>query len=42
LCPHVLSETWINALHLNWEEISINKTIMHTPKGEYVEMDKHV
>lgn len=42
LCPHVLSETWIKALHLNWEEFSINKKIMHTPKGEYVEMDKNV
>lgn len=42
LCPHVLSETWINALHFNWEEFNINKTLMHTPKGAYVEMDKNV
>jgi hypothetical protein len=42
LCPHVLSETWINLLQLNWEEFVINKTLMHTPKGAYVEMDKHV
>ena len=42
LCPHVISHTWINVLRFNWEEFNINKTIMHTPKGEYVEMDKHV
>jgi hypothetical protein len=42
LCPHVLSETWIKALHFNWEEFHINKTLMHTPKGAYVEMDKNV
>jgi hypothetical protein len=40
LCPHILSETWIKVLHLNWKEINISKTLMHTPKGAYVEMDK--
>ena len=38
LCPHVISQTWIEDLGLPWEEFSINKTIMHTPKGEYVEL----
>ena len=40
LCPHVISEQWIKDLGFDWQEFSINKTLQHTPKGEYVEMDK--
>ena len=40
LCPHVMSKAWIDLQGLAHMEININKTIMHTPKGEYVEMDK--
>jgi len=40
LCPHVISEQWIKDLGLNWEEFNIHKTLQHTPRGEYVEMDK--
>ncbi len=35
LCPHVISEHFIRRLGLPWEEFMINKTIMHTPLGEY-------
>ena len=35
LCPHVISEHFIHRLGLPWEEFMINKTIMHTPLGEY-------
>ena len=35
LCPHVVSEHFIKRLGLPWEEFMINKTIMHTPLGEY-------
>jgi hypothetical protein len=35
LCPHVISEQFIRRLGLPWEEFMINKTIMHTPLGEY-------
>lgn len=35
LCPHVISEQYIRRLGLPWEEFMINKTIMHTPLGEY-------
>ena len=35
LCPHVISEHFIRRLALPWEEFMINKTIMHTPLGEY-------
>jgi hypothetical protein len=35
LCPHVISEQYIKRLGLPWEEFMINKTIMHTPLGEY-------
>jgi hypothetical protein len=38
LCPHLLSETWIKNLKLNWKEFYVNKTIQHTPQGEYKEM----
>lgn len=40
LCPHVISTQWIKDMGLPWQEFAINKTIQHTPKGEYVEMDK--
>ena len=40
LCPHVLSTQWISDMRLPWKEFSIHKTLQHTPKGEYVEMDK--
>jgi hypothetical protein len=36
LCPHVVSEQFIRKLQLPWEEFMVSKTIMHTPKGEYV------
>jgi len=35
LCPHVVSEQFIRKLGLPWEEFMIDKTIMHTPLGEY-------
>ena len=38
LCPHILSEKWIKMLNLNWQEIPLNKTIQHTPLGEYKEI----
>ena len=35
LCPHIISEHFIRRLGLPWEEFMIDKTIMHTPLGEY-------
>ena len=35
LCPHVISEHYIKRLAFPWQEFMINKTIMHTPAGEY-------
>jgi hypothetical protein len=35
LCPHVISEKYIRNLGLPWKEFMIDKTIMHTPLGEY-------
>jgi hypothetical protein len=35
LCPHVISEHFIRRLGLPWQEFMVNKTIMHTPLGEY-------
>lgn len=35
LCPHIISEHFIKRLGLPWEEFMVNKTIMHTPLGEY-------
>jgi hypothetical protein len=35
LCPHVVSEQFIRRLGFPWEEFMIDKTIMHTPLGEY-------
>lgn len=35
LCPHIISEQYIRRLGLPWEEFMIDKTIMHTPLGEY-------
>jgi len=40
LCPHVLSMQWITDMKLPWTEFNIQKTMQHTPKGEYKEMDK--
>lgn len=39
LCPHIITETHIRNLGLNWNEFLINKTLMHTPKGDYKEVD---
>ena len=36
LCPHVISEHFIRKLGFPWEQFMINKTLMHTPLGEYV------
>lgn len=41
LCPHVITEQHIKNLGFNWKEFNINKTLMHTPKGAYVEMDNN-
>jgi hypothetical protein len=41
LCPHVVSTHWIKKLGLPWEEFNISKTIMHTPKGEYVPKEQY-
>jgi hypothetical protein len=38
LCPHVISTQWIKDLNIPWREFSINKTLQHTPNGEYFEM----
>ena len=35
LCPHVISEHYIKRLGIPWKEFMVNKTIMHTPNGEY-------
>jgi hypothetical protein len=40
LCPHVISVQHIKNLGFPWKEFNLNKTLMHTPKGPYVEMDK--
>jgi hypothetical protein len=40
LCPHVISTQWINDMGIPWEEFMIDKTLQHTPKGAYFEMDK--
>lgn len=40
LCPHVISQKHIENLGFDWKEFNINKTLMHTPKGPYVELDK--
>jgi hypothetical protein len=40
LCPHMLSQQWITDVRLPWKEFHISKTLQHTPRGEYVEMDK--
>lgn len=40
LCPHIISEQYIRNLNLNWSEFAINKTLMHTPKGNYVEAEE--
>jgi hypothetical protein len=36
VCPHEMSELFIRKLGLPWQQININKTLMHTPKGAYV------
>lgn len=40
LCPHTLSVQHIKNVGLPWQEFNLNKTIMHTPKGPYVEMEE--
>jgi hypothetical protein len=35
LCPHTLSVHHIQKLGLPWNEFHINKTIQHTPAGQY-------
>lgn len=35
LCPHTFSVTYIQALGLPWQEFNINKTLQHTPAGQY-------
>jgi len=40
LCPHIISVQNIKNLNFSWKEFMIHKTLMHTPKGEYVEPDK--
>jgi hypothetical protein len=40
LCPHVLSTQWISDMRLPWTEFNIQKTLQHTPRGEYKEMDR--
>lgn len=42
LCPHMITEQHIKNLGFKWKEFTVNKTLMHTPKGAYVEMDKSV
>jgi hypothetical protein len=34
----MLSEVWIKTMNLNWKEVYIDKTIQHTPEGEYKEV----
>jgi hypothetical protein len=36
LCPHIVSEHFLKKMHFPWQEIEVNKHLMHTPKGEYV------
>lgn len=38
LCPHVLTTKYIENIGLPWKEFMINKTIQHTPAGEYKEV----
>lgn len=42
LCPHIVSEHFIKRLGLPWQEFSINKTIMHTPLGEYKPKEMYI
>lgn len=35
LCPHVITTKYIENIGLPWKEFVINKTIQHTPKGQY-------
>jgi len=35
LCPHVVTEYLIKKANEVWHEFSINRTIMHTPAGQY-------
>ncbi len=35
LCPHTFSVHHIKALGLPWQEFHINKTLQHTPAGQY-------
>lgn len=40
LCPHVITKYLINESNEHWQEFSINRTLMHTPAGQY--QDKKV
>lgn len=42
LCPHVVSEHFIKRLGFPWEEFMIDKTIMHTPLGEYKRKELYI
>lgn len=42
MCPHVLSEQYIRMLGFQWQEFMVNKTIMHTPHGEYVNKNRYM
>lgn len=35
LCPHIISEHLFRRMSFPWEEVAIDKMLMHTPKGEY-------
>uniref|UniRef100_A0A6C0JW20 Uncharacterized protein n=1 Tax=viral metagenome TaxID=1070528 RepID=A0A6C0JW20_9ZZZZ len=39
LCPHVMSVAWLKN-RFNWSEFYINKSLQHTPNGEYVLSDE--
>jgi hypothetical protein len=35
LCPHVLSQHYISKYQMPWQEFMVNKTLQHTPAGQY-------
>lgn len=35
LCPHIVSEHFFRKMNYPWEEIEVDKMLMHTPRGEY-------
>jgi hypothetical protein len=40
ICPHEMSSAFISKLNIPWQELNIDKTLMHTPKGAYVPKEK--